>query len=145
MEWAYATLTTLQPLADALTAFLGAPVALADLPAHVWPEVAPGSAPDPVVVFSVADPLDRRAVGPEDRIFSSVPLDVRVTAQDSAYDALAPIARVIYDALHGVTNVPVGSGGVVLTAYRTGGIQYPELAGGIQYRHLGHRFQVEVN
>lgn len=139
MEWAYGRLSQDQALADAVG------VDLADLPDRVWPDVAPGGTPSPWVVFSTVTATDRAAVGPVDRISTVVPMDVRATAQARSYDPLAPIARAIYRALHGRTNDDLADGGVMLCALRTSGLQYPEKAEGIEYRHLGHTFQVEIN
>lgn len=138
-EWAYARLSTSQALADAL----GTTLAL--LPDRVWPDVAPGGTKSPWVVFTTGESQDRAAVGPEDRISTLVPLDVRSTLQGRSYGPLAAVARAVYRALHGRTNDDLADGGVMLCAKRTGGIQYPETAQGIDYRHLGHTFQVEIN
>ena len=138
MEWAYGVLTTLQPLADALD------VTLAELPDRVWPEVAPTGTASPWVVYNIAPPVDVLSIGSAPRLMSGVSLTVQVVGQVRSYDSLTDAARVIYDAMHGALNRPVPAGGVILTARREGGVQYPEQAAGIEYRHLGHTFQVEV-
>jgi hypothetical protein len=138
-EWVYARLSTSQALADAL----GVP--LNGLPDRVWPDVAQAGTKSPWVVFSTGPSQDRAAVGPEARISTLVPLDVRATVQGRSYTLLAPVARAVYAALHGRTNDDLADGGVMLCAKRTDGIQYPEKADGVEYRHLGHTFQVEIN
>lgn len=139
MEWAYGLLTQSQALADAL----GVP--LADLPDRVWPDPAPGGTPTPFVVFSASESLDRPALGPAPRIHTTVPMIVKGLDRARHYDGLAPVARAIYAALVARLNDPVSDGGMILTATREGGIQYPEQAQGVEYRHLGHLLSVEIN
>jgi hypothetical protein len=139
MEWAYGRLTQSQELADALG------VALVDLPDRVWPDPAPGGTPVPFVVYSASETLDRNLLGPTYRSHTTVPLNVKGVDQSRDYTALAPVARAIYGALVARLNDPVADGGVILTATREGGIQYPETGDGIEYRHLGHLLSVEIN
>ena len=141
LEAVYGALVSCQPLADALEVPLEG---LADL---VWPDPAPGDVEGRVlVVYSLSeDGTDVLALGPVPRLMTTVPVLVKVVAESRSYSDCAPAARAIYDALHGRTNVEVADGGVVLTCRRVGTIQYPEQAGGIDYRHLGQTFQAEVN
>lgn len=139
MEWAYGRLSADQALADAIG------VELARLPDQVWPDVAPADAVGVVVVYNVVDYQDQAALGDADRLGTIVVLDVKATIQGRSYTPLGAVARAIYDALHGRTNDPLTDGGMVLFAKRTGGLQYPEQAEGIHYRHLGHTFQVGIN
>jgi hypothetical protein len=139
LEWAYGRLTLDQGLADAL----GIPLASVD--DRVWPDVAPGDTKGPWVTIAAAVATDRAAVGPADRLSTVVTLDVKAVTAARTYTTLAPVARAIYDALHARTNDALAHGGWMLHAKRTGGIQYPERADGIDYRHLGHTFQVEIN
>lgn len=138
MEWAYGVLTTSQALADALD------VTLAELPSRVWPDVAPEGTAGPWVVYNVTEPVDTLGIGPAPRLMSGVSLTVQVVDQARSYDALTDAARALYDVLHGALNQAVPGGGVVLTARRTNGVQYPEQTAGIEYRHLGHTLTVEV-
>lgn len=139
LEWAYAACTGSQALADAVG------VTLANLPAQVWEGAAPAEATGTLVILSASDPRDLNGVGDVDRLMAAVPLTVRATQQARSYDGLAPVARALYTLLHGVTNAPVANGGVILTCRREAGIQYPETVEGVQYRHLGHQFRVEIN
>lgn len=145
LEWAYTLLTGDAALAAALTTAHGVVVEVADLPQYVWEGVAPVGAPEPFLVLSVSEALDHPAVGAVPRLFTSVPLNAKVTGQGPSYDRLAPIARAAYAALIGRTNDPLSDGGQAITAYRTGSIQYPEQAEGIEYRHLGHMLTVEID
>ena len=138
-EWAYTTLAGSAELADALG------VSLADLPGRVWPDVAPEGTPAPWVVYTPGEGLDTLTTGADPRVMSTVPLNVRVITQGASLTAGAEAARVIYDLLHGALNAPVSGGGTVLSVRRTTALAYPERAGGIQYRHTGGLYQVQVN
>lgn len=137
MEWAYQSILALPGLSDAL----GVPPT--GLESRVWSEVAPGDTGSPWITYRVTDSEDANALGGQPRIFSTVPMDLKVVGEARHWQQIAAVARLLYG-LHGQTNVPIGNGGTILTVQRTGGIQYPEQAGGIEYRHLGHQFQVEV-
>lgn len=139
LEWAYGRLSQSQALADAI----GVP--LAEVDDRVWPDVAPTGTGSPWVVLSIVDWNDVAALGPVSRVYTGVALDVRVTGQARTYAPLGPVSRAVYDALHGRTNDPLSAGGMMLSAKRVSGVQYPEKAAGIEYRHLGHTFQVEIN
>lgn len=139
LEWAYTTLSQDQALADAL----GVP--LADLEARVWPDVAPSGTGTPWVVYSAGEGVDRLALGPEPRLGTVVPLNVRIVSQSEDPGVASAAARRVYALLHGARNVPVSDGGTILTARRVGVLNYPEDAGGIQYRHTGGLWSVEVN
>lgn len=138
-EWLYGVLTGDALLADAM----GVP--LADLSARVWPEVAPPGTSAPWLVFSVAEALDRRALGPHARISTMVPVNLRHVAQSDDPGAGSAVARRLYALLHGNHNAPVSEGGTILTAQRVGVLNYAEDAGGILYRHTGGLYDVEVN
>lgn len=140
LEWAYGRLSGSQALADALSVAVGA------LPGHLWNDGdAPSDAPDLIVVLAASDPLDAGLLGDAPRLWSRVPLTVRGVFRGTDYGALAPVSRAIYGELHGRRNDPIPGGGTMLTCLRTSSVQYPEDAGGIQYRHLGQRFQVEID
>lgn len=139
MEWAYGLLTGSQALADAL----GVP--LETLGDRVWPDPAPAGTPAPFVVYSAGEGLDVPAMGPQPRIFTAVPMTVKAIDQSRSYDALAPVARAIFTALVARVGDDVSEGGTILTATRTGTVQYPELAEGVEYRHLGHLLSVTIN
>jgi hypothetical protein len=138
MEWAYQEIRAIPGLSDALG------VGPTGLDSRVWSEVAPADTGSPWIVFQVTDAEDANALGGQPRIFSSVPIQVKAVGEARHWQQIAAVARLLYDNLHGQTNVPIGNGGTILTVQRTGPIQYPEQAGGIEYRHLGHQFQVEV-
>lgn len=145
LEWAMGRLTGSETVRAALEAAHGAPVAQESVWDYVWNDPAPADVQEPFIVLSAAEPLDHRAIGPQHRTFSSVPLSVKVVDKARSYDRAAPIARAIYSELEGRTAEPVSDGGSTLSCRRDSGIQYPEDAEGVQYRHLGHLFTVEVN
>lgn len=139
LEWAYAALASDAPLAASLG------LSVAQLADAVWADVAPTTTEGTVVVLSTSDAADTNALDQGPRLMSRVPLVVRVIGPGQAYDPLAAPARAVYDRLHGALNEPIGQGGMILTCTRTGSVAYGENAGGTQYRHLGHTFQVEIN
>jgi hypothetical protein len=139
LEWAYATLTGSQALATAIG------VALSVVPARVWADVAPGTAAEPFAVYSAGDSTDYQAMGLQDRLATTVPLTVRWVAQGRAFDPLVGVVRATYDLLHGAADVGLAGGGRILTCQRVRGIAYVERSDGIDYRNLGHVFDVVVN
>lgn len=139
-EWAFGLLATDQGLADAL----GVP--LEALPEHVWADVAPGGTDAPWVVYTVGEALDVGALSAQDpRIFSAATLNVRVIHRASAPDVGNAVARRLYALIQGNHNAAVSDGGTILTATRTTALNYPEDVGGIQYRHTGGLYRVEIN
>jgi len=141
LEWAYSALCGAVSVRDALGVYLGTPLEQDAVEGYVWTDVAPDGV-DPVVVLSAGEGTDVPVVGPHPRLFTGVPLNVRAVGRVENYDALAPLSRAIYTTLVGNHNAPVSAGGRVLTCTRSGPIQYPEDAGSIQYRHLGHLLTV---
>lgn len=138
-EWLYALLTGDAGLADAMG------VSPSDLPGRVWPDVAPQGTPSGWLVYTPSEALDRQALGPHARLSTIVPVNVRYVAQSEDPGVGSPVARRLYALLHGTHNTPVAEGGIILTARRTGVLNYAEDAGGIQYRHTGGLYDVEVN
>lgn len=137
-EWVWTTLSRSQVLADAL----GVPLGL--LERQVWADVAPADATGILVVYSTADGEDTNQVGDGPAILAQVPLSVRAIVEGSDYGVLAPAARAITRLLHGSHNA-VHQEHVILTCQRQGGVQYPEQAGGVEFRHLGGTFTVTVS
>lgn len=119
-----------------------APAYLAD---RVWPDVAPDTAPEPFLVYSAGEGVDRLALGTEPRLGTPVPINVRWVTRGPDPSAGAAAGRRLYQLLHGAKDVPVSDGGMILTCRRTSALSYPEDAGGIQYHHTGGLFTAEVN
>lgn len=138
-EWVYGLLSTDAALAEAL----GVP--LSALPGRVWPDVAPSGTAAPWVVFSATDALDVLGIGAAARVFTAAALNVRVVTIGRDPGAASPAARRLYALLHGNHNAPLVGGGTILTCRRTEALNYGETAGGIDYRHTGGLFAVEVN
>lgn len=138
LEWAYGVLSADAELAELLD------VPLNELPDRVWEGVAPAGTTSPWIILTTGEAQDVNVVGAYPRLMSRAPLTVKAVGQVSSYSPLAPIARRLYAALHGVTNAAVAEGGRIVTVQRQNGVQYPEQVQGIQYRHLGHLLQVNV-
>jgi hypothetical protein len=139
LEWVYARLSTDEVLAD----LAGVPVE--GLPDRVHPDVAPSGTPAPWLVYSAAEGVDAAYLGAHPRAMTTVPLNVRWITEGSDPGAGAAAARRIYALLQGNHNTPVSDGGLILTVRRSTVLNYPEDAGGIQYRHTGAVFVAEVN
>lgn len=139
LEWAYATLTTDQALADALG------WNLERMPDQAHPDVAPAGTASPWLVYSAGEAVDAGVLGPHARTFVTVPLNVRIIWETEDPGQPAPAARRLYALLHGAQNAPVTDGGTILTVRRTVALSYGEDAGGIQYRHTGGLFVAEVD
>lgn len=138
-EWLYGVLSEDAGLAEALS------VDLAALPDHVWPDVAPSGAAAPWVVYSVQDAIDWGALGSGPRVATSVVVNVRVVTEGRDPGAGGPAAVRLYGLLTGNHNTALPGGGTILTGRRTQTLSYPENTGGIEYRHVGGLFTVEVN
>lgn len=138
-EWVYARLA-----GDALLA-AAVGVELVDLSAHVWPDVAPSDLEDRWIVYSAQESFPMQPLGPGDRLYVPVPLNVRCVARAGdtawAYEAF----RRIHELLQGNHNHPGIAGAMILTGQRQSGLDYPEEAGGIRYRHVGGIYTIQVN
>lgn len=139
-EWVYGLLSTDPVLAEL------AGVTPEDFHTRVWPDVAKSGTPAPWLVYAVGEALDRVVLGPHPRVSTGVPLTVRWVEQSDDPGAGADANRRLYALLHrGDLNAPVSGGGTILSCRRTIALSYGEDAGGIQYRHVGGQFLVEVN
>jgi hypothetical protein len=58
-----------------------------------------------------------------------------------SYGPVIPVYQRVHELLESQTHQEPAQGGLVLTAERVSGIQYPERAGGIEYRHLGGLYE----
>lgn len=135
-RWVYGTLTgdpTLQNL-------LGGPEKAAQ---RVQEGTYTGDAPVWVVFTIVPDWQDVKAVGLE-HIMSVVRVQVKVVGKGSSYNPLVPVYERIHALLESRVAVEPAQGGLILTAHRVSGVQYPERAGGIEYRHLGGLYETET-
>lgn len=138
-EWVWARLST-----DGLLAsHVGVP--LAQLVDHLWPDVAPQDVEGRWIVYSAQESFPMQPLGPWDRLYVPVPLNIRCIARADdtawAYDAM----RRVHELLQGNHNHPGIGGAMVLTGQRQSGLDYPEQAGGIRYRHVGGIYTIQVN
>lgn len=138
-EW-FAARTFGDPL---LAAALEVP--LEALPDHIWPDVAPEDVEKRWVVYQAQESFPMQPLGPYDRLYVPVPLNVRCVAKadDTAW-AYAAMRR-IHELLQGNHNHPGIGGAMILTGQRQSGLDYPEQAGGIRYRHVGGIYTIQVN
>lgn len=138
-EWVFARLSQDPTLAG----ILGVPTAA--LVDHVWPDLAPDDVDRRWIVYSAQTGFDVNPVGAYPRLVVPVPVNVRAicTNEDTAWAYQA--ARRIYELIHGNWNHPGLSGAMILTGQRQATLDYPEVAGGIRYRHVGGIYTVQVN
>lgn len=109
---------------------------------RVYGDLGPANATYPFIVFTVGETHQVNGVGLSE-IFTTVPLTVKAVGKGSSYGPLYPIVARLVELLAGKTN-QVASMGLVITAERTGGIQFPEQLNGIEYRHLGAQFEINA-
>lgn len=120
-------------------------VDLADLPDHLWPDVAPADVEGRWIVYSAEASFPVQPLGPWDRLYVPVPLNIRCIARaDDTSWAYAAIRR-IHELLQGNWNHPGYGGAMILTGQRQSGLDYPEQAQGIRYRHVGGIYTIQVN
>jgi hypothetical protein len=138
-EWLITTLGSDLEVADALALGPGEPASN-----RIWEGVAPEGTPWPVILFTIVDTNDVAAVGPGPRLVTNAVVDVKGVDEGETYARLKPLARRLADVLVGNHNEALADGGLLLTCSRRSGIQYPDQAEGVQYRHLGATFAVLV-
>lgn len=135
-RWVYGTLSgdpTLQNL-------LGGPQIAAQA---VVEGVYAGSASRWVVFTIVPDAQDVKGVGMV-QIMARVQVQVKVVGKGTSYGPLVPIYQRVHELLESKVAQEVPAGGLILTAHRVSGVQYPERANGIEYRHLGGLYETET-
>lgn len=92
------------------------------------------------ITFTMLPPVDVKTVGLIP-VMASVQAQVKVVGPTKSYAPLVPVYRRVHALLEGRT-IPVEAGaGTVLTMGRVSGIQFPEQANGIEYRHLGGLYE----
>lgn len=134
-QWVYGTLTADQDLQDAATASQGPALAQ---------RVVDGEYADPEntawwVSFTIMEPQDIKGVGMF-QVMARTQFQVKVVARGESYTPAIPIYRRVHALLEAQTNQAVGYG-LVLTSQRVSGIQFPERANGMEYRHLGGTYE----
>lgn len=132
LRWLYTRLTTDQALQD----LLGGPQGIQ---ARVKEGTYAGDA-DTWVVFTLLEPQDVKGVGLT-HVMSRVQFQIKVVGKGASYTPLVPIYQRVHELLEGQTNQEPAQGGIVLTAERVSGVQFPERANGIEYRHLGGLYE----
>jgi hypothetical protein len=111
---------------------------------QIYADVAPIDATYPVVVYSSQANHDVSALGAK-RIFNSAVYQVKVIGQVASYGPLRVPANRIEALLHGKSgSTPDGT---VISAVRESFVRYSEVDNGLQYRHLGglYRLQMQSN
>lgn len=75
------------------------------------------------------------------QIMSRVQFQMKVVGRGTSYAPLIPVYQRAHELLEAAVAQEPAQGGVILTAERVSGVQYPERANGIEYRHLGGLYE----
>lgn len=121
-------------------------VTVENLPDQMGEGVAPAESDPtkPWIVFTVIEPRDIKVVGGI-QVMAQTQVQVRCTTKGDSYAPLIPVYQRVHTLLEGQRlQAPTGHDGLVLSCERVSGIQYPENAQGIQYRHLGGLYDTYV-
>lgn len=93
------------------------------------------------VAFTVLpDFQDVKGVGMV-QIMSRVQFQMKVVGKGTSYNPLIPVYQRAHELLESKVAQEPAQGGLILTAERVSGVQYPERANGIEYRHLGGLYE----
>lgn len=131
-RWVYGTLTSDPTLQGLLGGVQG-------IQQRVKEGVYDGAEPT-WVVYTILEPQDVKGVGLI-HVMSRVQFQIKVVGKGASYTPLVPIYQRVHELLEGRTNQEPAQGGIVLTAERVSGVQFPERANGIEYRHLGGLYE----
>lgn len=124
-EWLYATLS-------------GDATLIAAVGTRIYGHVAPNSATFPLIIFAPVDnPTDLMVVNAK-RVWSDGTWQVKVVSETQSLAGLEAIADRIDTLLHRQS----GSG--VVACVRQGPLSYIEIVDGVQYRHLGGLYRIQV-
>jgi hypothetical protein len=107
----------------------------------IYGYVAPDNAPYPVVIYSYHSGSDVYGSGTA-RIMSHLVYQVKAVGEGASFSTLGPIADRIDELLHGALGGVTGLS--VLSCIREAPVAYAEIENGIQYRHLGGLYRLQV-
>lgn len=114
------------------------------LSTRIFQNFAPEGTPYPFIVWQCQDPpRDVRGVGTFRVMIDTLYL-VKAVFQGTSYIPLAPIARVIDDAMTSASGSAVGGDGLVLASVREQQFAMTEVESGIQFRHFGGEYKIQA-
>lgn len=108
---------------------------------RVYGEVAPENAPLPHIIFMSRSGTSWRVMRPQ-RLGSTLEYVVKVVGKGASYVALNEAATRIAALLDGKRGA--AEGGHVLSSAHIQPVAYPETSQGVQYRHLGGLYRLNV-
>jgi hypothetical protein len=114
---------------------------LAAAPGGVYEDAAPRGTVFPVVIFALQDAIDSLTVNGV-CILVRATYQVKVVTQGASYAALDGAAARINTLLHRVTGS--AGGGAIYSSVRVEPLRYREDADGVEYRHLGGLYEIQV-
>lgn len=113
------------------------------LSARVFEDFAPEGTPYPFIIFQCqSPPRDVRGVGTT-RVMVDTLYVVKTVAQVMSYAPLAPVAKVLDNAITTSVGGPVADG-LVFTAVREEQFALNEIDSGKQYRHFGGVYRIHA-
>lgn len=134
-------------LATLLTgdATLAALLAAAGAPGNIWQIPAPPDNRWPIVLFGMQPDSgqDRPLAVGTGRLLVQANWQVKVVTRSSDDTVLMGLAERLDTIVPAATTV--APGGTVLDVLRLGPVDYPEIIGGVQYRHLGGLYRVQAH
>lgn len=139
-EWVVTALTTSEEMWTAMGYALESAPAAA-VAARVWDSPPDASALMPYLDVNVGVPVDVGTVGLVE-VMARAEVTVKVVGKAEAYEDVAPIAVALHNALQAKKNVALTGSGVMLSSQRLRVVTYPEMTGGIEYRHVGGTYEV---
>lgn len=95
------------------------------------------------VPFTILEPQDVKVVGMI-QVMAVVQFQIKVVTKGATYGPAIPVYQRVHELLEGRLDQRPTAGGLILTAHRVSGIQYPERAAGIEYRHLGGLYETNT-
>ena len=114
---------------------------LAAAPGDVHADAAPRGSVFPLVIFALQDATDGMGVNGT-RILTRATYIVKVVGQATGYKALDTAASRVDTLLHRASGSVVG--GTIYSCVRTEPFQYREDLDGVEYRHLGGLYEIQV-
>lgn len=111
---------------------------------RVFCDVAPVGTASPLVIYTLLDAEDVNGQGGGNTVLSHLRYSVRCVCEGASYTPLVDVGTRLQAVLHGRHNV-VSNGWLIQGIQRERALQYPEIVGNRQYRHLGGVYRVFIN
>ena len=117
-------------------------IMLALIGSRIYESVAPPETDYPYVVYQYSGGHDVQGI-PSVRVMTRTEYLVKAITNEPNSDALVSVVKRIDELLHGASGA-VGATGYVLSCVRVHPVSLLEIDAGIQYRHRGGVYQIQV-